>query len=126
MFYALRHRDYFDDIEFGQFVIDFYERVAKWHKLPEGPAKNKMYAQLNVDAFRIRARTSTFLSTRSRRAGQFEYGERKFKARRIKRTPIELVHELFDHYIDIYKRQKKKTKGPKKLYHMVQLDEIFV
>ena len=60
MFYAIRHEDYFDEMNFGEFVIYFYMRVAEWHAEKDPKVKAQLYAQLVVDAYRIRARTSAF------------------------------------------------------------------
>ena len=72
-FYAIRHEDYFEDMNFAEFVIDFYERVAEWQAEKDPKVKAQMYAQLVVDAFRIRARTQIFLKKLMREHGKIRF-----------------------------------------------------
>ena len=38
-FYAIRHPTYFDSMNFGENLKAFYQRVAAWHRMREGPDK---------------------------------------------------------------------------------------
>ena len=56
-FYAIRHQNYFTSMNWADEVLQFYESVAEWHSLQNGPDKKELYAMLIVDAFRLQART---------------------------------------------------------------------
>ena len=72
-FYAIRHQDYFNSMEWGPEVLQFYSDVDKWASMDDGPEKRRLYAKLVVDAFRLKARTIKFLRERLHTAGQLHY-----------------------------------------------------
>ena len=65
-FYAIRHQDYFNHMLWGEDLLIFYQDVAAWHDMEDGPKKKEKYAKLIVDAFRLQARSSQFLKERLR------------------------------------------------------------